>query len=522
MTIIIQRVDIKNKGWAGLFRKLQIMVTLEDQELIIYSNEAINAVFDLPERVTIRVTKGINGYTGDHVIEPGTNRIDFDIGEYSGSIHIIHTTNIWKYLDEDIESPGMFLGRPYIFNKYTCETVFDDTTGIRLTHFPSFLVVQTDRCYYVDTDNKTVILEHPRIRRSKLKEKLRKLFKAKKRMPFSEVIDCLINRKDILQSGVLALMKNIRAITTKALSFSFDNEIGEDYGAVRREFFYIVFQEMLKDSRLVFSDGVYDIDDDNDCSKFPYDLQDNNFRYDVVEDIAENYPSVKSNEMFYTFLGVLFGCFLYFGETVNVRFSLSFYEAILKDIYTIRHIQDVIYQRHLLKYLRMNTDGFSVEDAQRMAIEKLYTKKINAYAYIKAGFQSVIPADMYIHEFTAFDFPFIFQMSGILTVESIKQHVVYEGCGPETQEIIWLWEILSRKDTAYLRCFLQFFTGSGNIELSNEECMLWLVYNRNMSSPFFAASSCAKRIEFGAYPSMERMEYYMDYSILNTEGFHKT
>lgn len=356
---------------------------------------------------------------------------------------------------------------------------------------------------------------NPLAKQSNVKDSLRRVLTDRRRGLCGPMLRVEVDRHSILQTGAQAIMRNIKKLKHSMLVVSFKDEMGEDYGAIRREFFYLAMQQFLQDPRLCSTNSIYDVIENSECPEFLY--SDDTGIADIIEDVlCESIDAVLDDSVFFIFLGLLVGLFLHYNETLHANFSLAFYENLLWRKFTPRHFQDPIFQRSILRCMREKIEGYDAGAIERIVLDKLFTHKKNAYDFIRLGFRAVVTQNL--AEFTAFDFPFVFHHYEPISVGVLLKYVNYSNCSNHTQETRWLWEILAGKDQAYLCRFLQFFTGSGSLECFDENTRFWF---EKTKTRLFKASSCAKRLFFGSYESREEMEHYLDYSILNTEGFHK-
>lgn len=516
MHLLVQELTVKNKTWRSFFFRSEIKIAFNEHEISMYSvSDLINIAFEAPALFRLRITKDGKVIKKKVALEAGRNTIVFSNSVISGRLVVFYIESVWGFLDSEIETPGVYRGRGYFFNEATCETSFDSSFVSSESKFPSFVRITADRVYFADTENKIITRINPAAKQEAIREYLKKFSGERRKALFGSMTRIEVDRANILRTGAVSIMRNIRSLVRSIPIIVFSEEMGEDYGAIRREFFYLAFREILGDHRLARTGGVFDVSEDSRCPEFLYD---NTFTLDIIEDVAGDHGDIENDDVFYIFLGILFAYFLCFNETLRVNFSLAFYENLLDRKFTARHIQDPEFQRSILRCMREKIPEYDAAAIEEAINDKLFAKKKNAYDFIRVGFGAIIPERP--HGLSAFDFPFIYYNFEPISIKTLSTYVHYDRCDRNTQEVRWLWEILERKDQEYLCRFLQFFTGSGNLERFSDEHKFWFE-RLNARSPFFKASSCSRRLFFGKYSSREEMEYYLNYSIFNTEGFHK-
>ncbi|EQB60496.1 e3 ubiquitin-protein ligase itchy-like protein [Vairimorpha apis BRL 01] len=161
-------------------------------------------------------------------------------------------------------------------------------------------------------------------------------------------------RNHIIDSSGIFLLRNIDKLKNKKVIVIFENEMGQDYGALLREFINETSLEFLADDRLEKTEFV-DVKDCNCNPDFLYlSVQDIGYRNQIQTKFDHVLPNTNrmTDESFFTYLGVFLALCINFNEQIDYKFSLAFYDNLLKRKFDIREIQDVEYQRNILKVLR--------------------------------------------------------------------------------------------------------------------------------------------------------------------------
>lgn len=515
MQLIIERVTVTNKSWFYLFTRTKLRFGFGDTELVIVPvTENLNRIVEYTEPMLLTMTNKDVETEKQITVSPGESIVTIEDSQLCCQFHVRCVNDTWNSLDPLIESIGKYHKNPYYINDKTLETSYNGKFVSSQSSFPSFRqCLFQRRLFFVDCINKIVINISPMAEHNAVKDALKGILRNNPIQYGTTRI--VIDRERLLQSGASALLNSVNRIRTSMPIFTFKDEIGEDYGAIRREFFYFSAKAVLADPRLTCTDGLYDIQPGGSCPEFIYDF---NYIYESIADLLQETECIKDDRIFYLFVGVLLGSLIFFRETINANFSLAFYENLLKREYTIRHIQDVEFQRSVLQCIRDPSLGYDSAAIQHAVEEKLYLHKQNQYDYIRLGFLAIFPDSL--PGITAFNLPFIFYHFEPISILKLMKYVCYERCTPDTKEVRWLWEILNTKGQDYLSRFLLFFTGSGTFPSFDEEVKL-TIEQLDGRDLFLTASSCANRLFIGNYNSKDNMEHFIDYSINNTIGFHK-
>ncbi|KAF5140424.1 hect-domain-containing protein [Vairimorpha ceranae] len=343
-----------------------------------------------------------------------------------------------------------------------------------------------------------------------------------------------VRRGHILDSTVIYILQHVDKLKTKKLHASFIDEIGQDYGALMREFIYETSLEILNDPRLEVCNDFVDVKPNDFCNQ--------NLLSETVKEIANRHEQIceftddfkgknrLTDEAFYIYLGVFIALLLICNENIDYTFSLAFYENLLLRRYTMRLIQDVQYQKSL-NWMCQNevtedilpgvTSTNKSDLIYSIFYDKLFLQKKVPYDFISKGFYSVIPED-FRDMFESDELSMLISNNKYLEVSHLKEFVLYNLCSESTEEIIWLWEILKSKDQIFLRKFLKFITGSGSIPmLINNSSFKIVIEQNNLKDSLLRASACLNKLVLSKYSNKQTLEEILDFSILNTEGFHK-
>ncbi|ORD99476.1 SMUF2 [Hepatospora eriocheir] len=402
-------------------------------------------------------------------------------------------------------------------------TISENTDEIEVVNYK-------DKNVYLDHLNKTISLLHPNIRKINIIRKL-KLLRKRSNLLAKPRLHLEINRKNILNSSLIRIVRNFTDLTIENIKVEFTNEMGQDDGAIRREWINLVFNEFKElkfqnEPFLVEKDGIFDVNDKlNIESSFFSNEQTSLFT------IKEMIKDLTCNEQKFSFLlGYMIGLALYLGEEIGINLSLAFYENLLKRIYTIDHIQDVILQKN---YDLHKDDLENFDLNEDYLFDRLFKTKEGSYNLIRVGFISSIynlvilkgkeHVSLYSYickEFTAFDFVRLFNSNEKITIETLKSVVRFQYWAKKEKEIGWFWEILGEFSDSFLRKLLLFGTGSNYISKYGNSNKLQISFV-NTKNGLISASACVNKIYLGHYDSKDIMREKIIYSIEECEGFHK-
>ncbi|ELA41613.1 uncharacterized protein VICG_01361 [Vittaforma corneae ATCC 50505] len=459
----------------------------------------------------------VNGRTISRVIHFQETKVNliysFDNTFIELSITLTHSS--WSVLDSSIDSFGAYKGQAYYVEDSTLETSYENVFTLQ-KQFPLFLKLQSHQSIvYVDIINKIVIKSSPIIRKYCILRKLSRFLASnipQRHVFASEKI--LIDRTCLIENALAYFLPAMKIQSVYHIKIAFLDEMGEDQGALKREFLYLLFNKLVADLRVDKSSDIYDVKADVDCPEFDYFYTNRSDQVGILDDILKDDSSDTAK--YFVLLGATVASLFLLSETLQCNFSLLFYESLLSRKFTIRHIQDVELQRHI-----------GTVDSTKYISECLFKPRQNQYDHVKFGFDFVLDSTNSSTSiskklpdfFCAFDFPFIFHHLDPINTDVLRNKVCYVNCSSTTKEIIWLWRELSNKDQHFLSKFLLFITGSGNPTNSINEWM-FTIEKVNTNNEMFRASACVKRLYISGFDSQESLSKSLDISVLNAEGFH--
>ncbi|OQS53531.1 hypothetical protein EHP00_2712 [Ecytonucleospora hepatopenaei] len=354
-----------------------------------------------------------------------------------------------------------------------------------------------------------------------------------------------VDRKKVLEESVPLFLSSQLCIF--GFKVQFKNEIGLDYLGIRREWFYLINEELVESKYLVknFDFGsnsfVYDINRDlehlenikmntnHSAIFFPY-VADKNVKFSTaLDDIRENCGKI---EQFYVFLGIFIGLSFLYSEELKVKFSTGFYENLLDKKYKTENIAD----EEILEVIK-NIEKENESNAKEF-LEDYFNNA--QYECIRFGFLHVFSQLVYdgmdSHEqlcgvFTRSDLQMLFSPVKIYK-EQVKKHFVFDLgfknlsydvfkkekaldiSNKYPQEVFWFYQIVDDFTEEDI-CKLMQFT-IGNLTLKEK---IKIKQNSSKNS-LISASTCSCLLFIGKYSSKEMFSKKIKDSIYECEGFH--
>ena len=337
-----------------------------------------------------------------------------------------------------------------------------------------------------------------------------------------------VQRERVIQSSYRRLVDSLHTLKHTEVKIKFEDEIGGDGGGLLREYFDLVSAEFSVDPHLEAEQGVYDLRRPGGAdAKHPPGAQ-----ASPQDDRGAGECGVPAHE-FFLYLGAILGLVIRYSASLDITFSLCFYENLLGRAYTLPKVQDVVFQSSLLKILR-NEEDFSealgedldTEESRVMYVDSILRERYflcgkERYELIRAGFYSVAPEGI-ASVCTSYVLSTLVTSHRGISVSMLRPHVVYVNCSAETGEIKFLWRILGNCETQRIRKFLRFCTGLSSVPMGlllNNEFKL-TIEKQNQRDMLFRSSTCTSRLWIGVYDSLETMERIFETCINETEGFH--
>lgn len=446
--------------------------------------------------------------------------LEFSFESITIAVLLTLSQDPWLILDS---SNSLENQKKVFVNLETLESSFTNTFDPQ-KQFPSFSKVEySGSTFFLDSINKMVIKPTPVVRRTAILEKVKKYFSSNLFVLTALTSrPVVVDRNSLFTSAYTSFLSAMKQSSIYDIAIAFKNEIGQDHGALKREFLYLLFGELIDSKLLEKNLEIYDVAPEFECAEFPYFYKSKKEMNDILDDIVTS-SLPDDPKIYFVVLGAAIASFFLLFETLQVCFSLVLFESLLMRNFKVKHIQDVELQKNLFVLPENEIENY--------VFERLFLPRKNQYDHIKFGFEFVLcglelnegdalaPAEILSKKFNAFDFPFIFYHFEPISTEKLKSHVSYFRCTATTKEIEWIWEFLEKKDQHFLSRFLLFITGSGNLPNIAENSALSFELTA-AKNELFRASACIKRLYIPHFDNPEKLNNALEISVMNTEGFH--
>ncbi|XP_067626943.1 E3 ubiquitin-protein ligase Smurf1 [Eurosta solidaginis] len=287
-----------------------------------------------------------------------------------------------------------------------------------------------------------------------------------------------VSRNEIFEESYRLIMKMRPKDMRKRLMVKFKGEEGLDYGGVAREWLHLLSREMLNPQYGLFQ---YSRDDH-------YTLQ-------INPDSGVN-PDHLS---YFHFVGRILGIAVFHGHCLDGGFTTPFYKQLLNKPITLSDIEGVDPELHrsLTWMLENNITGiidstFSVENNSFGALvvhelkpsgasiqvtednKREYVKLYVNYRFMRGieqqflalqkGFCELIPSQL-LRPFDERELELVIGGISSIDVNDWRINTRLKHCTPETQQVIWFWQVVESYSSEMRARLLQFVTGSSRVPL---------------------------------------------------------
>ncbi|CAO1372874.1 unnamed protein product [Diamesa hyperborea] len=287
-----------------------------------------------------------------------------------------------------------------------------------------------------------------------------------------------VSRQEIFEESYRLVMKMRPKDMRKRLMVKFRGEEGLDYGGIAREWLHLLSREMLNPQYGLFQ---YSRDDH-------YTLQ-------INPDSSVN-PDHLS---YFHFVGRILGIAVFHGHCLDGGFTLPFYKQLLNKPITLTDIEGVDPELHRsLTWLLENSitnvidSTFSVENnsfgvlkvhelkpnGQQLLVtednKREYVKLYVNYRFMRGieqqflalqkGFCELIPNQL-LRPFDERELELVICGISNIDVNDWKQYTRLKHCTPETQQVVWFWQVVESYASEMRARLLQFVTGSSRVPL---------------------------------------------------------
>ncbi|KAI5190290.1 E3 ubiquitin ligase SMURF1/2 [Nematocida minor] len=303
----------------------------------------------------------------------------------------------------------------------------------------------------------------------------------------------------------------------KKITVKFIGELGEDHGALRKEFFELAGNEIVSDSRFTVENGLFDFTSVKD-------LQTSSEKKNCILNISDS--------EFYSFVGFFLGHVIFQQVQINARFSKTFYMALLKQNCEYKDITDEILKASI-DWIRNNPveemgfvfkSGKTVTDENKEMFineyirEETYLKR-PGYSSMSYTFHKIVSDE--ILNFQVNEIERLFSGVAIIPVEYLKRIAIYKECSEQTPEVASFWSIMETSTEEFKKEVLRFITGSSSIQyIPGSQVESIIIEHINIPGSLPTAHTCFRRLVLYKYSSPAELREKLEMSVRENGGFH--
>lgn len=447
MFAIIDSTIIKQKGFISLFKTFKFKIIIRDaaslehfiEELSLKSKTSfVGHIFEIPNATKKLLFEIVYENRAENYfldVKEGNESIKIDRSKFKGVINI-KFTNENLFLDLENKElikrglqPIKNLSKQIALNKERIATriTYDNKIYyVDLQNNKSYWEKENqifsddlpkgwerrftaeNKIFYVNHNKNTTQWENPNSKNfiAELENKMLQYRILSEGLNFFNIFDLskfkiVVNRNFIVQSTAPLFINAKRDELIRQPFVIFIGEMGEDYGAIVKEFFYEGSLEIIKDERIKHISGVFDVNtmqERNSNQENAREVEIHKKAKDIIHDqvsqeqnistpepnlfdmllnvqpmsnthqnqelinyfeneevnLNENKPTENnlhknklSDKDFFTYLGIFIGLAFEHEINIGVDFSLAFYENLLQRKFVISQIQDVQVQSSL-------------------------------------------------------------------------------------------------------------------------------------------------------------------------------
>jgi len=312
---------------------------------------------------------------------------------------------------------------------------------------------------------------------------------------------------------------HLKKTLRRKIMIRFIGELGEDHGALRKEFFEIAASKMVQDTRFCIENGLFDFTPTLDLEN-------------IRRGSAEKKVLDVEDDDFYSFVGFFLGHVVFQQVQIEVRFTKTFCSAILKRECREDDIEDVNIATSI-QWIRENdvTDAglyfngkeqVTNENKERFIKDvvqnELYQKR-GGYPRMTKCFHTFVTCE--VLSFTPKELSRLISGVERVPMEYLKTTAIYKKCTSATREVVFFWEIMEEESEKFRKEMLKFITGSSSIQHlpgSLNEAIVIERVDKQGSLP--TAHACFRRLVLYSYSTKQELKEKLLYALSEGSGFH--
>ncbi|PVF96706.1 HECT-domain-containing protein [Serendipita vermifera] len=351
-------------------------------------------------------------------------------------------------------------------------------------------------------------------------------------------VDIKVRRKHLFEDAYTEIMTKTPEQLKKRLRFHFDGEIGEDFGGLAREFFFLLSHEMFDPEYCLFEYSSHD----------SYTLQINPVSYVNPEHL--NY---------FMFIGRVVGMAIYHRRFLDAYFVTSVYKRMIGKPVTLQDLESVddTMFRSLTWALENDItdvleETFTVEDERfgemltiellpggadipvteenkkefiDLKVEFIMLRRVQEqYAAFMEGLHDFVPQSL----LSTFDEREVELLIGGIAQsdEDWVKFTDYKGYTAQDQVIKWFWECIRAWPDEKRSRLLQFATGTSRVPVNGFKDLQgadgprrFTIEKTGNPTAFPKSHTCFNRIDLPPYGDREMLENRLTRAIEESVGF---
>ncbi|XP_011636945.1 probable E3 ubiquitin-protein ligase HERC4 isoform X1 [Pogonomyrmex barbatus] len=350
---------------------------------------------------------------------------------------------------------------------------------------------------------------------------------------YSQYLILHVSRDKIVNDTLTLLNKYDRRDLKKPLRVKFADEEAEDVGGVRKEFFMLLFTEIL--------DFKYGMFEENEETRIIW------FRSD----------SLVEDEELYFLIGILCGLAIYNFIIINVPFPLVLYKKLLGEKVGLKNVKEIspTVARSLESILEYNEPDFEEVFCLNFDVSKEVFGELKSVELIPGGSKMTVTlknkqqyVDLYVDyilnksiqtQFQAFSKGFhnvcggrvleLFHSHELMLLlmgnenydwEELEKNASYkEGYSKSDPTIVLFWQVFHELPLEEKKKFLLFLTGSDRVPIQGMKAIKITIQPMSDERFLPAAHTCFNLLDLPRYQTREKLKYKLLQAIQHNQGF---
>ncbi|XP_019887375.1 probable E3 ubiquitin-protein ligase HERC4 isoform X1 [Ooceraea biroi] len=348
----------------------------------------------------------------------------------------------------------------------------------------------------------------------------------------SQFLTLLVSREDIVANTLAQLPHYNSSDLKKPLRVKFNGEEAEDVGGVKKEFFMLLWRELLDPKYGMFKE------------------------YEESRKLWFNSDSLEDTDMF-TLIGILCGLAIYNATIINLPFPKALYKKLLNEAIDLSDMEDLspIMAKSMESILNYNKPDFEVVFCLNFEIVRDVFGEQKIYELIPGG--SKIPValknkqqyvDLYVDyifnksvelQYKAFDDGFhkvcggrllqLFHSHELMSLmvgnenydwKQLEMNTTYkDDYFKEHPTIVLFWQVFHELPLEEKKKFLLFLTGTDRIPIQGMKVIKITIQPMSDERFLPAAHTCFNLLDLPRYKTRERLKYKLLQAIQHNEGF---